>query len=50
MIGMPKELLGFSNDVRVRMAAPRFADAAFGRSAENVERGQRIGFSVRKVP
>lgn len=50
MIGMPKELIGFSNDVRVRMAAPRFADTAFTRSASDLAREQRIGFSVRKVP
>ena len=50
VIGMPKEPIGFSNDVRVRMAAPRFADAAFTRSAEHVAQGQRIGLSVRKVP
>jgi uncharacterized protein (DUF2141 family) len=46
MIGMPRELIGFSNDVRVRMSAPRFADAAFARLAGE----QRIAFSVRKVP
>lgn len=46
MIGMPRELIGFSNDVRVKMSAPKFADAAFARSAGE----QRIGFSVRKVP
>lgn len=45
-IGMPKELIGFSNDVRVKMAAPRFADAAFTRTAGE----QRIGLTVRKVP
>lgn len=45
-IGIPKEPIGFSNDVRIRMSAPRFADAAFTRTAGD----QRIGFSVRKVP
>lgn len=45
-IGMPKELIGFSNDVRVRTSAPRFAAAAFVRTAGE----QRIGFTVRKVP
>lgn len=46
MLGMPRELIGFSNDVRVKMSAPRFAAAAFLHGAED----QRIGLTVRKVP
>ena len=45
-IGMPTELVGFSNDVRVHFARPRFADAAFDHGAA----AQRIAFAVRKIP
>lgn len=29
LLGIPREGIGFSNNVRVRFSAPRFADAAF---------------------
>ena len=45
-MGLPTELVGFSNDARPRMAPPRFADAAFAHDATP----QRIAFAVRKVP
>jgi uncharacterized protein (DUF2141 family) len=45
-IGMPTELVGFSNDVRVRLSRPKFAAAAF----EHGETPLRIGFAVRKIP
>jgi len=45
-IGMPTELLGFSNDVRVKMAPPKFAAAAFNHGRE----ANRISFAIRRVP
>jgi uncharacterized protein (DUF2141 family) len=45
-IGMPTELVGFSNDVRVKMSRPKFADAAFTHGAGE----QRIAFAVHKIP
>lgn len=45
-IGMPTELVGFSNDVRVKLSRPKFAAAAFDHGAEN----KRITFAVRKIP
>lgn len=45
-VGMPTELVGFSNDVRVHFSPPRFDDAAFAHGATE----QRIGFAVRKIP
>jgi uncharacterized protein (DUF2141 family) len=46
MIGMPTELIGFSNDVRVHFSRPNFADAAFVHGSSE----QRIAFSVHKIP
>jgi uncharacterized protein (DUF2141 family) len=46
LIGMPTELIGFSNDVVVHMSKPKFADAAFSHGATP----QKIGFAVRKIP
>lgn len=45
-IGMPLELVGFSNDVRVKMSRPKFADAAFDHGSAKT----RITFAVRKIP
>ncbi|PEQ14494.1 hypothetical protein B2G71_02630 [Novosphingobium sp. PC22D] len=45
-IGMPLELVGFSNDVRVKMSRPKFAAAAFDHGAAPL----RIGFAVHKIP
>ncbi|MDE8653946.1 DUF2141 domain-containing protein [Novosphingobium album (ex Liu et al. 2023)] len=45
-VGMPLELVGFSNDVRVKFARPKFADAAFVHGAAP----QRIVVTVRKIP
>ena len=45
-IGMPTELVGFSNDVVVRLSRPKFAAAAF----EHGQGPTRIGFAVRKIP
>ena len=45
-IGMPLELVGFSNDVRVKMARPKFAASAFTHGATTT----RIAFAVRKIP
>ena len=45
-IGMPTELVGFSNDVRVHFSRPKFADAAFVHGAA----AQHISFAVRKIP
>ncbi len=45
-IGMPTELVGFSNDVRVHFSRPKFADAAFVHG----DAAQRIAFAVRKIP
>ncbi|MFC0206093.1 DUF2141 domain-containing protein [Novosphingobium soli] len=46
MIGMPLELVGFSNDVRVKMSRPKFAAAAFQHGTGPT----RIAFPVRKIP
>ncbi|MCB2060352.1 MAG: DUF2141 domain-containing protein [Novosphingobium sp.] len=45
-IGMPKELVGFSNDVEVHLSRPKFAAAAFTHG----QGPTRIGFAVRKIP
>ncbi len=45
-IGMPLELVGFSNDVRVKMSRPKFAAAAF----DHGEKTSRIGFALHKIP
>ena len=45
-IGMPKELVGFSNDVVVHLSRPKFSAAAF----EHDEKPLRITFAVRKIP
>lgn len=42
-LGIPKEPVGFSNDAPIRMAPPRFADAAFDHGATP----QRISFRLR---
>jgi uncharacterized protein (DUF2141 family) len=46
LIGMPTELVGFSNDVRVHMSKPKFADAAFVHAAAP----QHLAFAVHKIP
>lgn len=46
MLGMPTELVGFSNDVRVHFSRPKFADAAFNHG----DMAQTITFSVHKIP
>ena len=43
LFGIPKEGVGFSNDARIRMAPPRFPDAAFDHGGV----GQRISFALR---
>lgn len=45
-IGMPLELVGFSNDVRVKMARPKFDAAAFNHGSA----ATRIAFAVHKIP
>lgn len=45
-IGMPTELVGFSNDVRVKLSRPKFAAAAFTHGSAPT----RISFSVHKIP
>jgi uncharacterized protein (DUF2141 family) len=45
-IGMPLELVGFSNDVRVKMSRPAFAAAAFDHGSAPT----RIAFAVHKIP
>ncbi|WP_156135373.1 DUF2141 domain-containing protein [Novosphingobium malaysiense] len=45
-IGMPLELVGFSNDVRVKLSRPKFAAAAFDHGSE----ATRISFAVHKIP
>lgn len=45
-IGLPLEMVGFSNDVRIKMSRPRFAAAAFDHGAAPT----RIAFAVHKVP
>jgi uncharacterized protein (DUF2141 family) len=45
-IGMPRELVGFSNDVRVKLSRPKFAAAAFDHGASETP----IAFAVRKIP
>ncbi|MCJ2180569.1 DUF2141 domain-containing protein [Novosphingobium album (ex Hu et al. 2023)] len=45
-IGMPLELVGFSNDVRVKMSRPKFDAAAFTHGAGTT----RIAFTVHKIP
>ncbi len=40
------DVVGFSNDVRVKMARPKFAEAAFAHG----EGPSRITFAVRKIP
>jgi uncharacterized protein (DUF2141 family) len=46
LMGLPTELVGFSNDVRVHLSRPKFADAAFEHGAAP----QKIGFAVHKIP
>ncbi len=46
LIGMPTELVGFSNDVRVHLSRPKFSDAAFVHGGTE----QRIDFSVHRIP
>lgn len=46
LIGMPTELVGFSRDVAVKLARPKFDDAAFAHGASATQ----IGFAVRKIP
>jgi len=46
LIGMPTELVGFSRDVKVKMARPKFDDAAFAHG----DGGSQITFAVRKIP
>lgn len=43
LFGVPKEGVGFSNDARIRLAPPKFADAAFQHGAA----GERIAFRLR---
>ncbi|MGE4306621.1 MAG: DUF2141 domain-containing protein [Novosphingobium sp.] len=45
-IGMPLELVGFSNDVQVKLSRPKFAAAAFDHGTAPT----RITFAVRKIP
>lgn len=45
-VGMPVELIGFSNDVRVKMSRPKFAAAAF----DHGDSATRIAFAVHKIP
>lgn len=46
LMGMPTELVGFSNDVKVSLSRPKFRDAAF----DHGDKPGRIGFSVRRIP
>ncbi|WP_419826603.1 DUF2141 domain-containing protein [Sphingomonas sp.] len=46
LIGLPIEQVGFSNDVRVKMSKPKFADCAFTHAAAP----QKIGFAIHKIP
>ena len=43
LFGIPLEGVGFSNDARIRMAPPKFADAAFQHDGSD----QRISFRLR---
>ena len=43
LFGIPKEGVGFSNDAKIRMAPPSFAEAAF----DHARLRQRITFSLR---
>lgn len=43
LFGIPKEGVGFSNDARIVLAPPKFADAAF----EHGSTPQRIAFTLR---
>lgn len=43
LFGIPKEGVGFSNDAKIRMAPPRFDEAAFDHGAVD----QRIAFHLR---
>lgn len=44
-LGIPREPVGFSNDAPIRMAPPRFADAAVDHGATP----QRISFRLRSI-
>lgn len=43
LFGIPKEGVGFSNDAKIRMAPPKFAEAAFDHAGV----AQRITFALR---
>lgn len=43
LFGIPLEGVGFSNDAKIRMAPPKFAEAAF----VHAKTDQRIGFQLR---
>lgn len=45
-IGMPTELVGFSNDVRVKLSRPKFEASAFDHGTAET----RLTFAVRKIP
>ncbi|MCB2078000.1 MAG: DUF2141 domain-containing protein [Novosphingobium sp.] len=45
-VGMPTELIGFSNNVKVKLSRPKFEAAAF----DHGDGPTRIAFSVRKIP
>lgn len=46
LFGIPKEGVGFSNDAKIRMAPPKWDEAAFEHGAA----AQRIGFTMRYFP
>lgn len=46
MLGMPLELVGFSNDVKVKLSRPKFEASAFKHGGAPTQ----IAFAVRKIP